>query len=226
MLAVRNMIGLIAALSVLVPVSIASAANGETLEARTDRVKVRSAPSWEAPVTMVLERGRKLKELRRSGPWLKAIIYGTTGKDGWVRATEVAPLRSNVRKDASVPESAKKKPRPVPEATSPRFTLAITGTPQPFRARCIIIDDQGAKRRISIEGNRPKSYGLDVSAVDCRVDRIDQHAGTLRVELYAKESSLPLGANFTNEAFGCVHVRSDGPWGRAYGRRCSRVIHF
>ena len=106
------------------------------------------------------------------------------------------------------------------------FVLVIAGVPQDFRAQCLIVDREGGKKRIHIDGRRPRSYGLHADAVDCRVDRLDQHAGTLMVELYARNGSLPLGANSTDEAFGCVHVRSDGPWGKAYGRRCSRVTRF
>jgi len=103
------------------------------------------------------------------------------------------------------------------------FTLVISGSSQAFRAVCTVVDGRGKKRRISIKGQGPRSYGLDGEATNCRVDRVDQHAGPLTVELYARISSLPLGTNSTSDAFGCVRVRSDGPWGKAYGRRCSRV---
>ena len=220
---VSKMIAFLAVLSVLVSTSIANAANGETLVTQKDRVEVRAGPSSEAPVIMVLQRGRKLKELRRSGPWVKAIIYGTLGKDGWVLISEVAPLPSEIRTNVPKPKASKKRTRP---PSSPNFVLVITGTRQPFKVRCIVVDSRGAKRRIRIKGHKPRSIGLNERAVDCRVDRIGQHAGTLRVELYARGSSLPLGANSTYDDFGCVHVRSDGPWGKAYGRRCSRIVRF
>ena len=107
-----------------------------------------------------------------------------------------------------------------------RFRIVISGDPQPFRARCVIVDHSGARKRISFDGKRPKAYGLTAVAVDCTVDRVAQRAGPLTVELFTKGSSLPLGQNTSTDAFGCVRVRSDGPWGSAFGRRCSRVTPF
>jgi hypothetical protein len=215
----------VALLCLLAPISIASAATGETFETREGNVEVRSHPASNAPVIMVLEYGRKLKELRRSGEWIKVIIYGTTGQDGWVREAAVGPLQRETPGTVPGQDQAGSQPRTLPKSTDPDFTLVIAGSSQAFKAVCMVVDGRGKKQRISIEGQGPRSYGLDGEATNCRVDRVDQHAGPLMVELYARTSSLPLGTNSTSDAFGCVRVRSDGPWGKAYGRRCSRVIH-
>ena len=212
-------------LLLLVPHRCAMGATGETLEVQVDGLLVRDSPAQNAPVVMTLERGRKLKELRRQGNWIKVIIYGTTGRDGWVQAAEVRPLVSDSPETGPGAKQEKNRPATSTVSTEPDFILVIGGEAQAFRAFCIVIDRRGTKKRIDIDGHGPKSYGLDGEAADCRVDRIEQRAGPLNVELYARNSSLPLGTNSTNEAFGCVHVRSDGPWGRADGRRCSRVIH-
>ncbi len=53
-----------------------------------------------------------------------------------------------------------------------------------------------------------------------------ERAGTLRAELYAQGRSIPLGANQTSTAFGCVHVRSNVPRGKAFSRRCSGVAIY
>ena len=53
-----------------------------------------------------------------------------------------------------------------------------------------------------------------------------QRAGTLRVELSAQGRSIPLGANQTSTPFGCVHVRSNVPWDKAFSRRGSGVAIY
>jgi len=222
----KQIISHMALLSLLAWLTPAIAATGDTLETRAHDLGVHSSPAAEAPVIMVLEYGRKLKELRRSGEWIKVIIYGTTGRAGWVREASVGPLQSERTKTVPDQKRAGNEPPTLSESGGTGFTLVITGSSQAFKAVCIVVDGQGRKKRISVEGHGPGSYDLDGNAVDCRVDRIDQHAGTLTVELYSRTSSLPLGANSTSEAFGCVHVRSNGPWGRADGRRCSRVIRY
>ena len=222
---VKLIIYFIIVLFLLVPHRCAMAATGETLEVQVDDVVVRTSPALGAAVVMTLERGRKLKELRRQGNWIKVITYGTTGLDGWVRAADVRPLVSDGLETRPDTKQEGNQPPSSTVSTEPEFILVIGGEAQAFRAICVVIDGRGTKKRINIYGHGPKSYGLDGEVADCRVDRIEQRAGTLIAELYARNSSLPLGTNSTNEAFGCVHVRSDGPWGRAGGRRCSRVIH-
>lgn len=205
--------------------SAARAANGQNLETREDRVALRSEPRRDAPIVIYLERGRRLKELRRSGAWVKGLVYGTLGTDGWVRISEVTPVRAAADR-APAPGIGEERAATAPSRVEPPFRLVVRGARQPFRARCLIVNSHGAKRRIAMTGVTPETHALNGGAVDCRVDRVDQHAGTLQVELYGGRSQLPLGTNATDDAFGCVHVRSDGPWGRAYGRRCSRAVRF
>jgi hypothetical protein len=175
---------------------------------------------------MRLEQGRQIKELRRSGGWVKAIIYGTIGQDGWVREMQVAPSRGDGA-EATTHQTTKKQARPLPTtAGDPDFVLVVSGSPQAFKAFCLLLLHGGKKKQVTIEGQQPSSYEFNADAVDCRVDREEQHAGTLAAALYSGTASIPLAANRTDEAFGCVHVRSDGPWGQADGRRCSRVIRY
>ncbi len=75
-------------------ISISSAANGtpgDILVTREDGVDVYDAPSSAAQVLITIDEGRKLKELRREGVWVKVIIYGELGKDGWVHSSGVTP---------------------------------------------------------------------------------------------------------------------------------------
>lgn len=221
----RLTVGIIAGCAILHTVAV-NAATGSTLKVREDRVAVYAAPSSEAPVIMYLNRGRKLKELRRSGIWVKGIIYGEIGKEGWVRNTQINVVgseRDTANKSEPPTDSRTHPGQPMPRV---RFVLIVKGASQRFRARCLLLDETGASRRLRLEGRTPKSFEIRESAVDCRVDRLDQHAGTLGVELYAKGQSIPVGSSSTHGLLGCVHVRSHGPWGKAFGRRCSREVLY
>ena len=222
----KQLPGIFLAVFVLLFSLAAKAATGDTLNAVVNGVKVYDAPSTAAQLIMTLDQGRKLKELRREGPWIKVIIYGELGKDGWVHSSNVAPLSAGTEK-APEPDVSAGKPDQQPRKTAgPSFMLVVKGAPQRFRGRCRLVNHDGATKEIPIGGRVPKTYAMNGKAVRCRVDRVEQRAGTLRVELYAQGRSIPLGANQTSAAFGCVHVRSNGPWGKAYGRRCSRVAIF
>lgn len=194
------------------------------LDSKIDHLDIRGFSAPKAPVFLSLKRVRIPSELKRPEDSIKAAIYGKTRLNGRLRAAAVGPFFSDIPQDGPGETDSGSQPRTVSETTNSDFLLVVTGDPQAFKAVCIVIDRRGAKKRVRIEGHSPRSYGLDGTAADCRVDRIDQHAGTLSVEMYGRTSSLPLGTNSTNEAFGCVHVRSDGPWGKADGRRCSRAI--
>lgn len=221
----RFTVGIIAGCAILHTVAV-NAATGSTFKVREDRVAVYAAPSSKSPIIMYLNRGRKLKELRRSGIWVKGIIYGEIGKEGWVRNTQIIVVGSE-RNTENKPEPPTDS-RTHPSQAKPRirFVLVVEGASQRFRARCLLLDDTGESRRLRLEGRTPKSFEIRERAVDCRVDRLDQHAGTLGVALYAKGQSIPVGSNSTHGLLGCVHVRSRGPWGKAFGRRCSRGVLF
>lgn len=219
----RLIVGIIASCAILHTV-IVNAATGSTLWIREDKVAVRAAPSSKARVIMYLNRGRKLKELRRSGTWVKGIIYGEIGKEGWVRDTQIIVV-DDKKETANKPKSPTvSQTHPRPERHRASFVLIVNGAPQRFRARCLLLDETGASRRFRLEARTPKSFEISETAVDCRVDRLDQHAGALSVTLYAKGRSIPVGYNSTHGLLGCVHVRSRGPWGKAFGRRCSREV--
>lgn len=219
----RSIGGIIAGCAIL-HAAIVNGATGSTLTVREDGVPVYAAPGSDAPVIMYLNRGRKLKELRRSGIWVKGIIYGEIGKEGWVRNTQVIVL-DREEETADRPEPpADSRTHPGPPRAG--FILVVDGAPQRFRARCILVDEKGERRRLRLEGRTPRSFEIHETAVDCRIDRLDQHAGTLNVALYAKGRSIPVGSNSTHGLVGCVHVRSRGPWGKAFGRRCSRAVLF
>ena len=201
----------------------ANGATGEILKVRDNGVKIYDAPTSAAQVLMTLDQGRRLKELRRQGPWIKVIIYGEIGKDGWIHSSNVGPMSAGTEKAAKPDLSADSSDKPAQKAAGPQYILVVKGSPQQFRANCRLITHEGATKKIRHVGRVPKAYAMEGKAARCRVDKVDQHAGILIVGLYKQGRSMPLGANSTQSAFGCVSVRSSGPWGKAYGRECSRI---
>ncbi len=205
--------------------SAANATPGDILIARENGVEVYEAPNYAAQVLITLDEGRKLKELKREGPWIKVIIYGELGKDGWVYGSRVAP-ESAVTEEASQPDvSADESEGQAAISPGPEFILVIRGTPrQQFRARCQTVYRQRSRKTISFAGRLPNTYAIEGNAVRCRVRRLARYAGTLGVTLYQHGRSKPLGAAQTSATNGCVSVRSKGRWGFAWGKRsCSRT---
>ncbi len=209
-----------------VVMSISSAANGtpgDILTAREDGIEVHDAPSSAAQILITVDEGRKLKELKREGVWVKVIIYGTTGKDGWVHSSSVAPESAGTEKlaksDASVDESIE----PLETSLGPQFILATTGTlQQQLRIRCKSVDRGRAAKIKTFVGRIPNTYVIEGDTVSCRVHRLARYAGWLRVELY-KQGSKSLGPVQTGAMNGCISVRSKGRWGRAWAREgCAR----
>ncbi len=208
--------------------SAANATPGDILIARENGVEVYDAPSSAAQVVITLDEGRKLKELTREGPWIKVIIYGALGKDGWVHGSRVATESAEAQLAARPDVSADVSEEQAALSPGPEFILVITGTPgQPFRARCQAVDDEGARETIRFEGRLPSTHAMEGNAVRCRVHRLSRYAGTLGVTLNRQGRSRPLGAAQTNATNGCISVRSKAHWGRAWGKaRCSRTASY
>ena len=202
--------------------SISSAANGtpgDILTAREDTVKVYVAPSSAAQILITVDEGRKFKELKHEGVWVKVIIYGEIGKDGWVHSSSVAPESAETEKVAKPDVSADESKEQAETSLGPQFILAITGTPQQrFRARCKSVDHGRAAEKKTFEGLIPNTYVIKGDTISCRVHRLARYAGWLRVKLYKQGHSNPLGSAQTGAINGCVSIRSKGRWGRAWER--------
>lgn len=208
-------------------ISISSAANatpGDILVTREDGVDVYDAPSSAAQVLITVDEGRRLKELKHEGLWVKVIIYGEIGRDGWVRSSSVAPESAGTVKAAKPDVSADESNEQAEPSLGPQFILAITGTPQQqFKARCKSVDRGRAAKKKTFVGRIPNTYVIKGDTVSCRVHRLAQYAGWLRVKLYKQGSSKPLGTAQTGAMNGCVSIRSKGRWGRAWEREgCAR----
>lgn len=203
------------------------ASPGDTHTVTTDATALRAAPQSDAELVWTLDRASRVKELRRQGPWIKVLVFGEIGLEGWIHQASLEPEAgratgdaSDGQEDTSEAQEQKLQTRP------PRFTLEVEGRRQSFRADCTIFDARGKSKRWRYEGRSPARLRLDGAALRCRVDRLDQSAGLLTAALYERGTTLPLAKNRTQSAFGCVRLRSNGPWGRAYARRCSRIAIF
>jgi hypothetical protein len=211
--------------------SISSAANatpGDVLITRESGVEVLDAPSYAGQVVITLAEGRKLKELRRQGPWVKVIVYGELGKDGWVHGSRVATESAEAELAAQPDVSAVESEAQAEISPAPEFTLVLTGTPgQLFRVRCQTVDRELVRRTTKFLGRLPNTSEMEGIAVRCRVHRLARHAGTLAATLYRQGRSKLLGAAQTRATDGCLSVRSKGRWGKAYGREeCAHTISW
>ena len=204
--------------------SPALAASGDDWRVRGDKAHVHEAPDRQSPVAVTLGLGNRVKELRRQGAWIKVLVFDKIGVEGWIDEADIEPLRRHEPEGEAI--ATEQDDVAATKTPKPRFTLSLSGTRQRFRAQCMTYSSEGARTERRFRGTVPAGIGIHASAVHCKVDRLDQRAGRLFVKLFERGRTLPLGANSTNGAFGCVRVRSDGPWGRAYARRCSRVAIY
>jgi len=209
-------------------ISISSAANstpGDILVTREDGVDVYVAPSPTAQVLITIDEGRKLKELQREGEWVKVIIYGEIGTDGWVHSSSVAPESARTEKVPEPSVSADKSTEQAGIPPGPQFTLVITGSvQQQFQVKCKSAEQYRGlvSEQKTIVAQVPKTYEIPGISVSCRVRRIHQWPGALKVELYEQGRSNLIGAAQTNAVNGCISARSKGRWGKAWViDRCS-----
>ncbi len=197
----------------------ANATPGDILVTREDEVDVYDAPSSAAQVLITIDEGRKLKELRREGVWVKVIIYGEIGKDGWVHSSSVAPESARTEKVPKPDVSADKSTEQAEILPGPQFTLVITGTrQQQFQVKCKSAERYrglGSEQKTIVE-QVPKTYVIPGISVSCRVRRIHRYPGALRVELYEQGRSKLIGVAQTKAVNGCISARSKGRWGKAW----------
>ncbi len=206
----------------------AAATPGDTLYVQVEGAGVRQAPRAEAELLAVLEQGRKLKEFRRADGWVKVLIYGTLGQDGWLPAADVGPVSPfEVSDDPPAAERQDSEPTRSPAVatggtdSAPRFVLRIGGPasfPDRFRATCRIVNAAGRVVYRKMAGVAPAAYRFVGKAASCGV-RKGSKPGRLRVTL--ERAGRIVAADATRQAFGHVQVRSRGPWGRARSLRCN-----
>jgi hypothetical protein len=218
---------LLLGMTLLLPITT-RASPGDTLYVQNKGVNVLETPSTDAPVVMQIGQGRKLKEFSRQGEWVKVIIYGEIGKDGWVKSSDVGPQNpaaESSQAPVSEPEKAevatgKTEPSAAPTG-GPPFILVVGARgsiPDRFQASCRVLTATGKDVRRKMSGLSPKAYSFAARAVDCGV-RKSSKIGRLNVHL--ERGGRLIASHSTTRSFGHVLVRSSGPWGRARGVRCN-----
>lgn len=213
---------IIAILFIFLFSTVAFAASGDDWQVRENTAKVYEAPDTNASVSATLKQGDRLKELRRQGSWVKVLIFGKIGAEGWVKESDIQPWQQlggtsdGGAADETVESAA-------PARAEPRYilSLSVSGPRQRFQAQCTSLLPNGTRREARYRGTAPAAIAIRASAVHCRVFRSTQPTGTLFVKLFERGGSKPVGANSTSAANGCVGVRSRGPWGRNFGRLCT-----
>ena len=183
-----SLLSLLFALTLLSATRV-DASPGATLYIQHDGVSVHQAPNADAPVVLHLDRGRKLKELRRQGSWVKGIIYGEIGKEGWVKQSQVGskPLADATaesqepEEDTIVGAIATPKPKTTPLLHT--FRLRFTGTVGSLRGRCRYITASGATKRFKLGPFVNKAYQVKAKAIRCFVINVD-NIGRLTVKLW------------------------------------------
>ncbi len=159
-----SLLSLLFALTLLSATRV-DASTGATLYIQHDSVSVHQAPNADAPVVLHLDRGRKLKELRRQGSWVKCIIYGEIGKEGWVKQSQVGtkPLvdataeSQESEEDTIVGTIATPKPKTTPLLQT--FRLRFTGKVGSLRGSCRYITASGATKRFKIRPTKKLGPG-------------------------------------------------------------------
>ena len=154
--------------------SAVKATPGDTLYVHDNNVNVYLAPNVDAQVLMRLDQGHKLKELRRQGGWVKVIIYGEIGKDGWVEQSHLGskpPLDGTAESQESDEDAivgAIKTPKPKAKSLLHSFQFSITGTGR-IKGRCRYITESGAERRFKLGIFVNTSYRIEAKAIRCSV---------------------------------------------------------
>lgn len=164
----------------------ARASPGDTLYVQSQSVNIYEAPSANAPVVMQINQGQKLKEFRRHGGWVKVIIYGQLGKEGWIEDSliGVKPLADTITESQEPEEDTFVG---AIEATKPKsllhkFVLRIIGSGK-IKGHCRYKTANGAVKRFKVFIVLNKSYQIEAKAIRCDVSSPSLRA-RLTVELW------------------------------------------
>ncbi len=195
----------------------AHATPGQILYVQPEIINARQAPSTSARVVMRLERGHKLMEFERRGTWVRVLISGTLGNQGWVHGALVATRPVGETSPSPVKSrtsGARKKERTEPRPRT-GFILDVSGSPaMAIRVDCQLVTPAGERGHIEFVSLTPESFTVDGEALSCIVQKRDAR-GRLKVVAARAETAAP---------FNYVRVRSDGPWGEAKGTRGAVAI--
>ena len=171
----------------------ARASPGDTLYVQTKNVNVYESPSTNTPVVMQVIQDQKLKEFRRQGEWVKVIIYGTVGKEGWIEGSFVGPKSvTDMAVESQEPEEATivgaiEPPKPEAKSLLHKFVFRATGSGR-IKGDCRYKTANGAIRRFKI-GMVNMSYRIRAKAISCNVSS-PSVLTRLRVQLWGDGNLL------------------------------------
>ncbi len=197
----------------LTATAAANAAPGDTLYIQSDNVNVYEAPSVDAPVLMQLDQGQKLKEFRRQGGWVKVIIYGEIGKDGWVEQSHLGSKpRADVTAENQEPEEdtivgAIETPKPKAKSLLHNFLLRLTDRTARSTGGCRYITKSGATKRFKIGVFMNKTYKIKAKAIRCSI----LTSPALTLELWADGKLLGSSREWAKR-WNRVKVNFSTPW--------------
>lgn len=190
-----------------------AAANGSRWSVGPAGAVLRAEPNEASTALVALDRGRRLVEFERRGAWLRVLVMGAVGLEGWVSrdalasAEVAAPGGADDGREVGTGSGAAEEPAPPP------FVLAVTGSPAlRFSVRCRQVGSSGRERSVTAEGSVPQTFRFAGRAVSCLVSK-DDARGRLQVRL--THAGTTIAARETAAAYNYVRVRSDGPWGDA-----------
>ncbi len=200
----------------LTATAAANAASGDTLYIQSDNVNVYEAPSVDAPMLMQLDQGQKLKEFRRQGGWVKVIIYGEIGKDGWVEQSHLGSKpRADVTAESQEPEEdtivgAIETPKPKAKSLLHDYLLKITGSVGMIKGQCRYITGSGATKRFKIGPHPHRSYKIRAKAIKCIV-KPTSGGGWMTVKLWG-DGELLVSERIRLRNFAGVIVYTPWDW--------------
>ena len=169
-------------MTLLLPIAT-RASPGDTLFVQSKSGNVYQAPSTDAPVVMQVDQDQKLKEFRRQGGWVKVIIYGEVGKEGWIEESLIGPKPvadttaeiRDIESDTIV--GAIETPKPEARPLLHNFLLKITGTMGRIKGHCRFITGSGATKRFKIGPLPRPSYKIKAQAIRCSIKSASGFAG-------------------------------------------------
>ncbi len=165
---------------------------GDTLFVQSQSVNVYEAPGTNALVVMQIYQGQKLKEFRRQGQWVKVIVYGQVGKEGWVEESLIGlkPLagttaESHIQEEL-ISRTAIETPKPKAKPLLHKFVLRVIGSGR-VKGICRYKTENGAVRRFKVV----LSHQIKAKAIKCDISS-DSFQARLRVELWGDGKLLSL----------------------------------
>jgi len=200
----------------------ARASPGDTLYVQSQSVNIYEAPNANAPVVMQINQGQKLKEFRRQGGWVKVIIYGQLGKEGWIEDSRIGvkPLADTITESQEPEEDTivGAIEAPKPESLLHKFVLRVIGSGK-IKGHCRYKTANGAVKRFKVFIVLNKSYQIEAKAIRCDVSSPSLRA-RLTIELWG-DGNLLDSKTIRARA---ITIRCDlsGPQELGLSRTCAR----